>query len=214
MQEGQKIGLAGCNYGETTGPCQFIKRPTNYYYFLAGFVRSQGMTRILEIGTHFGGAIMSMSRGLNKEGMPESKLVTVDIEFKNQDGFKEYSHIERITGDSLSEKVIKKVEECFEGPIDLIYIDSLHEYDHTRKNIDVYAKLFNPRYIALDDIRQCDSMAELWSALTREFKESAFDASDVCIRKGAGFGVIKYRKTELKGVQKKGGENGRSRKQA
>jgi cephalosporin hydroxylase len=200
MQEGQKIDLTGCNYGETTGPCRVLKRPTNYYYFLAGLVRSQRMTRILEIGTHFGGAIMSMSRGLNKENIPQSKLVTVDIEHKNQDGFKEYPHIERITGDSLSRNVIKKVGEHFDKPaasprgepVDLIYIDSLHEYDHTRKNIDIYAKSLNPRYIALDDIRQCDSMVKLWGAITQEFKENAFDASEISIRKGAGFGIIKW----------------------
>ena len=195
MQVGQKIDLTGCNYGETTGPCPFIKRPTNYYYFLAGLVRTQEMTHILEIGTHFGGSIMSMARGLNKESILESKLVTVDIERKNQDGFKEYSYIVRIAGDSLDEDVIKKVEECFSRPIDLIYIDSLHEYEHTKKNIAVYATRLDPRYIALDDIRQCDSMAELWSAITQEFKERAFDASDISIRKGAGFGVIKWRRT-------------------
>jgi cephalosporin hydroxylase len=194
MAEGLKIDLANCNYGETTGPCPFIKRPTNYYYFLAGLVRSQGMTRILEIGTHFGGSIMSMSRGLNKKDRPQSKLVTVDIEHKNRDGFKEYPHIERITGDSLDEDVIKKVWKYFERPIDLIYIDSIHEYEHTKKNIDIYARKLDPRYIVLDDIRQCDSMAQLWSTLTEKFKGNAFDASDISIRKGAGFGVIKWRK--------------------
>ena len=193
MQEGQKIDLTGCNYGETTGPGPALKRPTNYYYFLAGLVRSQRMTRVLEIGTNCGGAIMSMSRGLNKKNIPKSKLVTVDIEYKNQDGFKEYSHIERITGDSLSRNIIKKVGERFDKPVDLIYIDSLHEYEHTRKNIDIYAKSLNPRYIALDDIRQCDSMVKLWNAITREFKENAFDASEISIRKGAGFGIIKWR---------------------
>jgi predicted O-methyltransferase YrrM len=190
MREGRKIDLTGCNYGETTGPLTFLKRPTNYYYFLAGLVRSRGMTRILEIGTHFGGAIMSMSRGLSEEGLPKSKLVTVDIERKNQDGFKEYSHIRHITGDSLDKDVVERVAECFEGPIDLIYIDSLHEYGHTKENIDTYGKRLRPQYIVLDDIRQCDSMRKLWSALTREFKERAFDASDITVRKGAGFGVI------------------------
>ena len=195
MREGQKIDLAGCNYGETTGCCSFLKRPTNYYYFLAGLVRSQRMTHILEIGTHFGGSIMSMSRGLNKEDRPRSKLVTVDLERKNQDSFREYSHIERITGDSLDEDVIKKVRKRFTRFAYIIYIDSLHEYDHVKKNLEIYAKPLDPRYIALDDIRQCNEMARLWSALKQQFKENAFDASDITIRKGAGFGVIKWRRT-------------------
>ena len=190
ISEGQRIDLSGCNYGETTGCCSFLNRPPSYYYFLAGLVRSQRMTHILEIGTHCGGSIMSMSRGLSKIGRIRSKFVTVDLERKNEDGFREYSHIERITGDSLEENVIKKVRGRFTRSTDLIYIDSLHEYEHVKKNIEIYAKPLNPRYIALDDIRQCDSMRKLWSMLTREFKERAFDASDIAIRKGAGLGVI------------------------
>jgi len=190
MREGLTIDLTGCSYGETAAPHPFIKRPTKYYYFLAGLVRCQRMTQILEIGTHFGGSIMSMSRGMGAEGLPKSRLVTVDIEHKNQDGLKEYSNIRRITGDSLDADVVERAVECFEKPIDLLYIDSLHEYDHTKKNIDIYGKRLHPRYIVLDDIRQCDSMRRLWSALTQEFKERAFDASDIAIRPGAGFGVM------------------------
>jgi len=193
MSEGQKIDLTGCNYGETTGPGPFIKRPTNYYYFLAGLVRSRSMTDILEIGTHFGGAIMSMQRALNTENASRGRLVTVDIERKNPGGFREYPDIERITGDSLDADVVKKVCGCFGAPVDLIFIDSFHEYEHTRKNIDIYAGALNPRYVALDDIRQCDSMARLWKDLLLEFKENAFDASNAAIRKGAGFGIIKWR---------------------
>ena len=195
MGEGLKIDLSGCNYGETTGSCSFLKRPTKYYHFLAGLVRSQEMTHILEIGTNSGGSIMSIERGLNDKDKPKSKLVTVDIESKNQDGFKEYPEIERIEGDSLNEDTIKKVWECFDRPIDLIFIDSLHEYEHTKKNIEIYAERLDPLYIALDDIRQCESMRELWSTIKKVYKENAFDASDVSIRKGAGFGVIKWRLT-------------------
>ena len=193
MREGLKIDLEDCHYGETTGSCRLIRRPTSYYYFLAGLVRSQRMRHVLEVGTNAGGSIMSISRGINKEDMPESRLVTVDIEHKNQEGFREYPHIERVTGDSLDPEVVKRVKSLFEGSIDLIYIDSVHEYDHTRKNIDAYAEPLNPRYVVLDDIRQCDSMKELWKDLTQDFKDSAFDASYVSIRKGAGFGVIEWR---------------------
>jgi len=190
MKEGLKMDLTGCNYGKPAGPHPFLKRPTSYYYFLAGLVRSRRMTRILEIGTHFGGSIMSMNRGLSGEDLPKSRLVTVDIEDKNQDALKEFSNIQRITGDSLDGDVIERVVGSFEKPIDLLYIDSLHEYDHTKKNMDIYGERLRPRFIVLDDIRQCDSMRRLWSALTQEFKERAFDASDIAMRPGAGFGVI------------------------
>jgi len=193
MAKGQTIDLSRCYYGETTGCCPFMERPTNYYYFLAGFVRILKLRKILEIGTHFGGAIMSMARAIPKWHIPRSTLVTVDIAHKNKDGFKAYPYIKRISGDSLSDKTIKEAIASFTDPIGLLYIDSLHEYWHTKKNIDVYAGRLNPRYIILDDIRQCDSMRRLWTDIVKDFKDKAFDASEVCIRKGAGFGVIKWR---------------------
>ena len=194
MAEGLKIDLKGCSYGETTGCCPFIHRPTNYYHFLAGFIRTQRMKDILEIGTHFGGSIMSMSRGLSERHIPESTLVTVDIISKNEDGFKAYPRVKRVRGDSLSEKAVAEATGCFKGPIDLLYIDSVHEYEHTRNNMDIYGEKLDPKYVILDDIRQCASMRELWKDVVKKFGEMAFDASEISIRKGAGFGVIKWRR--------------------
>jgi len=193
MEVGHKIDLSDCPYGETTGSGFFLKRPTNYYFFLAGFVKLQKLTRILEIGTNCGGSIMSISKGLDKSDIEKSRLVTVDIVRKNDEGFKKYPNISRVHGDALNENVINEVIASFDNDIDLLYIDSLHEYEHTKKNIDIYAKRLNPSYVILDDIRQCDDMIKLWSKLKEEYKDHAFDASKVTIRKGAGFGVIRYR---------------------
>ena len=193
MNVGKTIDLSDCPYGETTGPSSFIARPTNYYYFLAGFARSENLTQILEIGTNYGGSIMSISKGLNKIDTQTSRLVTVDIISKNDTGFKKYSNIKRIEGNSLDEEIIKKIVGSFDKEIDLVYIDSVHEYIHTKKNINIYADKLNPRYVILDDIRQCDDMKKLWKELVEKFGHNAFDASDVSIRKGAGFGVIRWR---------------------
>jgi len=193
MHVGIDIDLSDCPYGETTGCCSFINRPTSYYFFLSGFVKSQRFTNILEIGTNYGGSIMSISKGIDKNNITKSKLVTVDIIYKNKDGFKKYPHIIRIEGDSLDEEIVEKVSSSFNKNIDLLYIDSLHEYEHTKNNIDIYAGKLNPCYVILDDIRQCDGMKRLWSELKEEFGDNAFDASDISIRKGAGFGVIKWR---------------------
>jgi len=190
---GMGIDLSDCPYGETTGPCSFINRPTKYYFFLAGFVRTERLAYILEIGTNYGGSIMSISKGLNGNDIAESRLVTVDIVRKNKERFLGYPHIRRIQGDSLDDEVARKTIESFDREIDLLYIDSVHEYVDTRTNIDIYAGKLNPRYVVLDDIRQCDSMRKLWSELKEEFGDNAFDASDVSIRKGAGFGVIRWR---------------------
>lgn len=191
MDIGLRMDLSDCPYGETTGCCAFIGRPASYYYFLAGFVKLQRLTRVLEIGTNCGGSIMSISKGLHKDDIANSQLVTVDIELKNDDGFKNYPHIKRIQGDSLNDDVIRKTAECFDDKIDLLYIDSVHEYEHTKNNIEIYAGKLHPRYVILDDIRQCDEMKTLWNEVKEEFKDNAFDASDITVRAGAGFGVIR-----------------------
>jgi len=190
MGAGKAIDLSDCPYGETTGPCAFISRPTNYYYFLAGFVRLARLTRILEIGTNFGGSIMSMSRGLYPEDLEKSSLVTVDLVKKNDDEFKRYPWIKRIHGDSLAPDVIERTVAACSADVELLYIDSEHEYGHVRKNLDIYCGRLKPRFVILDDIRQNDGMRRLWKEISGKYGENAFDASDASIRKGAGFGVI------------------------
>jgi len=193
MEAGAGIDLADCHYGETLGSSVIINRPTRYYYFLAGLVRAERLSRILEIGTNCGGSIMSIYKGLHEEDIKKSRIVTVDIARKNDDGFDKYPGIRRIHGDSLDEEVIEKAVGSFEGEIDLVYIDSLHEYEHTKRNVDVYAGRLNPRYLVLDDIRQCDEMCKLWGELEDRFGDSAFDASEISRRSGAGFGIIRWR---------------------
>jgi len=191
MAVGSRIDLSDCPYGETTGPSAFLKRPANYYFFLAGLTRTERLTRVLEIGTNYGGSIMSIAKGIPEDLARESRLVTIDILLKNDKAFRQYPNIRRIKGDSLDGDTACKALESFEGQIDLLYVDSIHEYGHTKGNIDIYAGKLNPRYVVLDDIRQCIDMMKLWMELKEEFGENAFDASNVAIRKGAGFGVIR-----------------------
>ena len=198
MEAGKQIDLSDCVYGETTGSCFFLDRPTNYYFFLSGFVMAQRLTHILEIGTNCGGSIMSISKGLYKDGIACSQLVTVDIARKNEEGFKKYPRINRIQGDSLDEEVVKKITSSFDRDIDLLYIDSLHEYEHTKENINIYTDKLNPSYVILDDIRQCDGMKRLWNELEEKFEDNAFDVSDISRRKGAGFGIIRRQKETIK----------------
>ncbi|MFH1752647.1 MAG: class I SAM-dependent methyltransferase [Candidatus Omnitrophota bacterium] len=193
MSVGRKIDLSDCPYGDTTGDCPFINRPTSYYYFLAGFVNILKLTHVLEIGTNYGGSIMSISKGLREGDISRSRLVTIDIMRKNDEGFKRYPHIKRIYGDSLQRDVVAETAASFDRAIDVLYIDSVHEYKHTKDNISIYGKRLKPKYVILDDIRQSPGMERLWVGLKEELGDKAFDASGIVIRNGAGFGVIKRR---------------------
>ncbi|MFH1996120.1 MAG: class I SAM-dependent methyltransferase [Candidatus Omnitrophota bacterium] len=190
---GKTFDLSDCVYGETDGCCAFVNRPTAYYFFLAGLVRVERCSYILETGTHYGGSIMAMAKGLHADDVPVSTLVTVDITFKNEEGFKKYPRITRIRGDALSGTVRDDVSARFDRPIDLLYIDSLHEYDHTKKTIDAYARSLDPKYLILDDIHLSGPMEKLWAELAGSFGERSFDASELARRRSAGFGVIRWR---------------------
>ena len=193
MPVGRKIDLTGCNYGLQRRTGVFINKPVSYYYFLAGFVSSQRLSYILELGTHFGGSIMSMSRGLREDVVSESRLVTVDKNMENIEGFNNYPHIRRIHGDILNPDVLHKVTGEFDRPIDLLFIDTSHKYEHVKEVINLYAHLLKPRFMILDDIFLNDSMKSLWSEMEEEFGDRVFDATQVSRRgrgDSIGFGVI------------------------
>jgi cephalosporin hydroxylase len=193
MREGRKIDLTGCNYGETDGCCRFVARPTNYYYFLAGLVKTEKLTYILETGTHCGGSILSMARGLDRQDVSESRLVTVDIDQKNEEGLRGHTHIERVRGDSTDDNVADEIAMVFDRPIDLFYVDSLHEYGHTSRNVEIYSERLKPKYIILDDIHLSEPMERFWREMVGRFKEGVFDASELVGRRKAGFGIIRMR---------------------
>lgn len=187
---GRSIDLSGCCYGESHGGGDFVNTPGDYYYFLAGLVNSLDLKRIVELGTHFGGATMAMSRGLRNQDDPENLLVTVDLTWKNEAGFKAYPHIRRVRGDTLKNAVLKQVTLPFHGPIDLLFVDTIHEYRQTYRNIALYNNALKPRWIVLDDIHLNPSMERLWSDLRQRLGDRTFDATELCKRDNAGFGVI------------------------
>jgi predicted O-methyltransferase YrrM len=189
MLEGRGIDLTGCSFGRRFTTGEFRETPVSYYFLLAGLVRSLDLRRVLEIGTHWGGAIMSMSRGLRDPDSGETQLVTVDVTDRNTEGFRAYPRITRITGDSFDRHVVDAVASSFRGPVDLVFIDTIHTYRPTHHNIAIYANRFAPRLVVLDDIHINSSMDRLWSDVARAAGDRAFDATTLCDRE-VGFGVV------------------------
>jgi len=206
MRAGEQIDLDGCVYGEWRG--DFVREPHGYYYFLAGLVRTQGFTRILEIGTHFGGATMAMSRGIEPGAQSDARLVTLDVTRFNDENLREVACIRRVQGDSLDSRVVARACAMFDGPIDLLYVDSRHEHRETLQNLAVYANRLRPKMIVLDDINLNESMRDLWARLQTASGGRTTDVSALVRRKSAGFGVIEcthpHHWPELRGVRRTG----------
>jgi cephalosporin hydroxylase len=168
-----------------------MDKPFPYYYFLAGLVRSQGLSKIFEIGTYYGGSILSILQGIREENLAESRILTIDLSQKNKRILRGFPHIKRIQGDVISKKTTKKVNLFFPCNIDLLYIDSLHKYDHTKLCISIYANMLKPKYVVLDDIILNNSMRRLWEEIAQEFGDNALNISQICEKKG-GFGIINW----------------------
>jgi cephalosporin hydroxylase len=68
-------------------------------------VRTQNCTRILEIGTHFGGSGLSMLKGVAEQG--NANVVSIDITDLNP-ALHATPGFTKLTGDANSEAMIRK----------------------------------------------------------------------------------------------------------
>jgi hypothetical protein len=193
---GQGIDVSDVGYGPAHwgDGKQFHDAAIPYYSFLAGLIRTQACARILEVGTHHGGSIQSMIRGMADPA--SARVVTIDITDINS-SLHAIPCLTKLTGDANSEAVIHQVLAIFQGePIDLLYIDANHSFMPTITNLGLYATLLRPRLVVMDDIVLNPEMKVLWQVLRAAFGAEAVDCVDVVpeIRSPAcGFGLMRLR---------------------
>ena len=161
-----------------------------YYNFLYGFIRESNAKRIIEIGTFQGGSSQAMSLAL---GMRETKisncLVTIDIKDQMEKKLKDINYI---IGDSLDDKIVEQVGNYFNPTIiDVLFVDSVHNYNHVMNTLHLYGGAFHPKYVILDDIFLNDSMKQLWNGLSKRYLKN-INVSDM-VERSCGFGVIQCR---------------------
>lgn len=188
MTVGTQLDLSDCRYGESE--TARADAPPDYYYFLAGLVRSRGYRRLVEIGTHYGGSTMALCRGIPESETPDACVVTIDVTRFNDETLRSIPFLQRIQGDSLLPEVVDEACAHFEGPIDLLYVDSFHQHRETLQNIAVFANRLRPSAVVIDDIHLNPSMHNLWMELLSLEVGVASDVSSLVRRRGAGFGII------------------------
>lgn len=197
MRAGREIDLTGCDYGPHKRSNGYLGVQT-YYYLLAGFVRMLGFAKILEIGTSHGGSMMAISRGCSA-GLADQRLVTVDKVDVAGPGLLALRHVTRVIGDSREPATLREIQQRISMPIDLLYIDSKHSYDHTMQNLQIHAIAFRPRFVILDDIHLNSEMEKVWSEMAAEYGHQAFDASQLAERPG-GFGILDYARVSARPI--------------
>ncbi len=196
-KKGEAINLDDCCYGKIHRGGGFAEQPSNYYYFLAGIVNHFELKRVFEVGTHYGGSIRSMIRGLtDQKSRDESLYATADVTFYNAEAFGHYPDtlIRRFHGDAGAAEEVEKVKKLFGGePIDMLYVDAIHSYDGTALHVNLYANALRPRFLVLDDIHLNHEMERLWNDMVKIFGDQAYDATEISGRGESGFGVILMR---------------------
>ncbi|HEX7375604.1 MAG TPA: class I SAM-dependent methyltransferase, partial [Pirellulales bacterium] len=124
------IGLSGCCYGAPHWDGPFVDTPCGYYFFLTGLVAQLRFGRILEIGSHYGGSIFSMARAVEHCGMASAaEIVTIDCVDLNGDAFRANPLVRRMIGDCFDGDLASQVRLSFSAPIDLMFIDAVHDYE-------------------------------------------------------------------------------------
>ena len=109
----------------------------SFISLLCGLIRPK---KILEIGTLVGYTTIILADIINDE---LQKIVSVELEENKIPKAKRYiklagfdDKVELLHGDSLEEKIIEKINR--EKPFDFVYLDGSHNYNHVKKELDVY----------------------------------------------------------------------------
>lgn len=195
LEAGAGISMENIEYGPAHWTASgTLDQAPPYYPFLAGFVQTQKLSKIVEVGTWYGGSTQALDRGLEGSGC----IVTIDVDLYNPDGLEHCHRIKRITGDAAQPDVAGQILQELEPPIDLLYLDGDHRYESNRDIIQLFGPRLQPQWMILDDIHWQWSMEKLWAQLLKYHAPYALDAGSEfgfrCPGKnGNGFGVVDFR---------------------
>jgi hypothetical protein len=187
LEAGSTVDLKGCVYGPPHWDGPAMLEPPPYYGLLAGLVKTRGVRRILELGTHAGGATLSMARALPEA--PDAMLVTADVTSIPNPELDAHPRVTRIQGDAFAPETMTRIKRLLgDQPIDLLFIDIVHGYHQTKRAIGLYANRFQPALIALDDVALGTGMRMVWDEMVQKYP--AIEVGAIMNRPEIGFGLV------------------------
>jgi predicted O-methyltransferase YrrM len=148
-------------------PEEYTRYHTNfghtYYLYLKTIVRELAPRKVLELGTDIGRSTLFMMLALPKD----SSLITVELHDKPRCDLSPFFDDPRLTivqGDDLDLSIYK--ERDLSG-IDLLYIDTNHDFDQISKEWELYRQfLAKDAIVILDDIHLNAGMDRFWESLS------------------------------------------------
>lgn len=157
---------------------ELIRRPESfkYYNFLSMLAKEFNPELIIELGTNQGVSALHF-----RFGNPNSRIISIDIKqpekvqkelLRNQIGCIEMDSV--------------KAAEKIGAPIGILFIDSLHTYEHVKNEYFAFLpKMAKPGIILLDDIFLDDQMRQAWDLIVHYDKIAIPE-----LHPTTGFGIV------------------------
>jgi cephalosporin hydroxylase len=115
-----------------------LRTPSDIHLHLPTFVRlveNSGATKVIELGTRTGVSTIAWLYALELVG---GHLWSVDTDERPAIG--DHDHWTFIQGDDCSPQVFAQLP----SPVDVVFIDTSHDYDHTLRELNLYRWLVRP----------------------------------------------------------------------
>ncbi len=194
---GQSIDIRDAHYGPASwGKKEFVTAPSPYYYFLAGWCTLTKASKVIEVGTHFGGSTLALLAGMDKTD--DARLVTMDVTDLNKERLAEEPIVTKIVGSGADADIQEQAVSQLNGAgCDLLYVDALKDQQFVFDVLEGFAKLTPIRYAILDDINITASMRSMWAEVRERYGDDALDITEShpSVRaENVGFGVIRMTK--------------------
>jgi predicted O-methyltransferase YrrM len=150
-----------------------------YYVYLAKLVRHLGAMRVVELGTDIGRSALFMMTQLPKDGTLET------IELGSQEAidlipFKNDPRLRIVRADDLSEECFRALnllpDHPMTRPIDLLFADSFHTFEHTMGAYTKYRPFMRPGgLMVFDDIHLDAGMELFWRSVLEPKADCGLD---------------------------------------
>ena len=125
----------------------------SFLLFLQERNKEYKIKNIVEIGSYMGGTLWAWNQVL-----PEANVISIDlgsldnIDLESQIRAKGIK-AKLLKADSQLESTREELLKLLDGPIDCLFIDADHDYDHPKREFDLYSYLIAPYgFVAFHDI--------------------------------------------------------------
>jgi predicted O-methyltransferase YrrM len=123
---------------------------------VTGLIAGNGIRRVVQLGHYYGYSALLLGFALRATGVDGRALVTIDLDPAASDFTQKWIRAAALTGtvsvhtgDSADPALPVLASERLGGPPEIVLVDSSHAYEHTLRELDVWAPELPPNALFL-----------------------------------------------------------------